>query len=206
MAWYPQQHLEIQQRLVLAIDTMGYLPKTFKGNRWALTALCLHPFNVFAIMMKETSAEKVVKSDLSGILVHKGRSVAILSENSTAFKNKVLNEVCDQLGIKRLSCNPFHPQGNAKVENMHNLLELTLTKFFDISDLELDELPPFTCYCYNIFLAAMALNLQSSLFLDDIKQEDTYLTLTTAKVIMEPMKRKYYWRNFTNYTSIKQHI
>ena len=67
--------------------------------------------------MKEKSAEKVVQAYLSDILAHKGGSVAILHDNGTEFRNKVLNEVCDQLGIKRLFANPFHQQDNAKVEN-----------------------------------------------------------------------------------------
>ena len=74
---------------------------------------------VFAIQMKETSAKNVVQAYLSGILAHKGRSIAILSDNGTEFKSKVLNEVCDQPGIKRLFSNPFHAQGNSKVENVH---------------------------------------------------------------------------------------
>ena len=62
--------------------------------------------------MKEKAAENVVQAYLSGILAHKSRSVVILSDNGTEFKSKVLNETCDQLGIKRLFSNPFHPQGN----------------------------------------------------------------------------------------------
>ena len=69
------------------------------------------------------SSENVVLASLSGILAHTGRCVAILSDNSEEFKNKVLNEVHDQLGIKRLFANPFHPQGNTKVENVHNFLK-----------------------------------------------------------------------------------
>ena len=37
---------------------------------------------------------------LSGIPGNKDQSVAILSDNGIEFKNKVLNEVCEQLGIK----------------------------------------------------------------------------------------------------------
>ena len=74
MARYQQQHLEILQipMAVLAMDTIGYLPMTSKGNRWALTAICLHTSYVFAILMKAKSAENVVQSYLSGILAHKG--------------------------------------------------------------------------------------------------------------------------------------
>ena len=58
---------------------------------------------------------------------------------------------CEQLGINRLFSNSVHPQGNAKMKNVHNFLKRTLTKFLDNSGLEWDELLPFTCYCYNIF-------------------------------------------------------
>ena len=59
--------------------------------------------------MKEQSAENVVQAYLSGILAYKGESVAILTDNGTEFKNKVLNEECDHLGIKQLFSNLFHP-------------------------------------------------------------------------------------------------
>ena len=86
----------------------------------ALTTICLHMSYVFTILKKEKSAENVVQAYMSGILPHKGGSVAILSNNGTEFKNKVLNKVHDQLDIKRLFSNQFHPQGNVNVENVHN--------------------------------------------------------------------------------------
>ena len=88
MARYPQQHLEILQILiaVLAMDTTGHLPITSKGNRWALTATCLHMSYMFALLMKEISAENVVQAYLSCALAHKGASVTILCDNGTEFK------------------------------------------------------------------------------------------------------------------------
>ena len=100
---------------VLAIDTIGCLLIPYKGNRWALTAICLHTSYDFAIPMMEKAAENVVQTYLSGIQAHKGGSVAQLSNNGTEFRNKVLNEACDQSGIKRLFYYPFHPEGNVKL-------------------------------------------------------------------------------------------
>ena len=60
--------------------------------------------------MKEKSAENVVQPYVSGIFAHKGGSIVILSYNGTEFKNTMLNEACEQLGIKRLFSNPFHPK------------------------------------------------------------------------------------------------
>ena len=82
---------------------------------------------------------------------HKGGSVATLSDNGIEFKNKILYEAGDQLGIKRLFLNLFHLQGKARLENAHNFLKRTLTDFIDNSNLKWDELLLFACYCYNIF-------------------------------------------------------
>ena len=62
--------------------------------------------------MKEKSAENAVKAYLSGIFTHKGGSVEILSGNGTELKKAVLDDACEQLGIKRLYSNLFHPQWN----------------------------------------------------------------------------------------------
>ena len=139
---------------VLAIDTTGHLPVTSNGNIWAMTAVFLHTSYLFIVLMKETSAENVVQAYLSGILAHKGGSVAISSDNGKEFRNKVSNEVCDQLGIKRLFYNSPQPQGNANMENVPNFLKRTLTKFLDDNDLKWDKFFPFACYCYNIFLGS----------------------------------------------------
>ena len=98
MARYPQQHIEVPKvpMAVPAMDTIGHLPITSNGNRWALMAICLHISYVFEVPIKEKSAEYVVQAYLSNIHTHKGGSVAILSDNGTEFKNKVLNEVCDK--------------------------------------------------------------------------------------------------------------
>ena len=62
MARYPQQHLEVLKipMAVLAMDTIGCLPITSNGNRWALMAICLHTSYIFTVPMKEKSAENVI--------------------------------------------------------------------------------------------------------------------------------------------------
>ena len=89
MAKYLQQHLEIPHipMALLAMDTMGHLPVTFREHQWALTATSMHPSYVFTISMNKKSAENVLQAYLSNIFDHKGGSVAILSNNCTEFKN-----------------------------------------------------------------------------------------------------------------------
>ena len=114
------------------------------------------------IPVREKSAENVVQVYLSGTLAHKGGNVVRLSDNSTEFENKVLNEVCNQLGIKRLFCNLFQSQRNAREGNVNNFLKWTLSKFLESSDLERDELLPLDVIVTTHFSAAMAWSLHSS--------------------------------------------
>ena len=110
MAKYPQKCLEIPcvTLAVLVVNPIGHLPVTSRG----------HIMHVFAISMKERSAENHAQAYLSGIFSHKGGSIAILCDNGTEFKITALNEACNQLSIKRIFPNPLHPQGNSGIRNV----------------------------------------------------------------------------------------
>ena len=72
-----------------------------------------------------------------------------LSDNRTELKNSQMNTALKQLGIKHISSNPYRPQGNSCIENVHNILKRTLTKFLPSTDAEWDKILPFACYCFN---------------------------------------------------------
>ena len=109
-----------------------------QGNQRALTVICVTHIICVHDSNEGKSAENFVQVYLSDILVLKGGSIAILSDKGTEFKNKVLNEANSQLEIKRLFYKLLHTQGNARVENVHNFLNQTHTKFLEYSNLEWD--------------------------------------------------------------------
>ena len=51
-----------------------------------------------------------------------------------------MNTVLAQLGVKHILLNPYRPQGNSCIENVHNLLKRMLTKFLSSSDAEWDKI------------------------------------------------------------------
>ena len=57
-----------------------------------------------------------------------------------------MNTVLVQLGIKQIFLNPYSPQGNSCIKNIHNFLKRTLTKFLSSSDAEWDKILPFAYY------------------------------------------------------------
>ena len=84
-------------------------------------------------------------------------------DNGSKLKNSQTNTVLKQLGIKCIYSNPYWPQGNSRIENVHNFLKRTLTKFLSSSDAEWDKVLPFTFYCFNS--TPTSDNLESLFFL-----------------------------------------
>ena len=52
----------------------------------------------------------------------------ILSDNRTEFKNSLMDQVLQQLGIDRIFSAPYHPQSNGKLDIFHKYLKPTLEK------------------------------------------------------------------------------
>ena len=99
--------------------------------------------------MLDKTAESMVEAYLSGILSRTGTSMVYLSDNGYELKNSQMNMVLKQLGIKHIFSNPYRPQDNSHIENFHNFLKRTFTKFLPSSDVEWDRILPFPCYCFN---------------------------------------------------------
>ena len=148
---HPQFHLEIPKVpfACIAIDTIGKLPTTSSGNRYALTCIDLLTSYIIAIPMPNKTTDSVVEAYLSGILSRAGASMVFLSDNGSELKSSQMNTVLKQLGIKCIYSNPYRPKGNSCIKNVHNFLKRTLTKFLSSSDVEWDKVLPVTCYCFN---------------------------------------------------------
>ena len=73
------------------------------------------------------TTESVVEAYLSGILSRTGESMVCLSDNGSELKNSQINTVLKQLGIKCIFSNPYRPQGNSCIENIHNFLKRMLS-------------------------------------------------------------------------------
>ena len=52
----------------------------------------------------------------------------ILLDNGTEFKNNMMDQVLQQLGIDRIFSAPYHPQNNGKLDVFHKYLKPTLKK------------------------------------------------------------------------------
>ena len=145
-------HLEIPQVPFAgcAVDTIGLLLTMSKGNKYALTFICLLTSYLIAVPLKSKTAEEVTMAYIKQILPITSCSTFILQDNSTDFKNSQLIATFKSLGIKPIYSNPYRPQDNSRLENAHNFLKCIISKFLHNSTLEWDDILPIVAYIYNI--------------------------------------------------------
>ena len=86
----------------IAMDLIGeFHPASSKGNRFALTAVCMLTGFTFCIPLKSKHAEDVIKAYIDHICCTFGPSRKILTDNGTEFKNKLWTEVFEKLRIEQ---------------------------------------------------------------------------------------------------------
>ena len=124
---------------MIAIDTIDKLPMASSGNKYSLACIDLLTSYIIAVPIPNKTAESVVEAYLSGILSRTGASMVCLSDNRSELNNSQMNNVLKQLGIKHIFSNPYRLQGNFHIENVHNFLKRTLTKFLSSADAEWDK-------------------------------------------------------------------
>ena len=146
-----QLHLEIPMVpfACIAIDTIGKLPTTSSGNRYALTCIDLLTSCVIAVPILDKTAKSVVEAYLSGILSTARASMVCFLDNGLELKNSQMNTVLKQLGIKHIYSNLYRPEGNSWIGKVHNFLKRTLTKILSSLDAKWDRVLPFACWYFN---------------------------------------------------------
>ena len=73
----------------ISLDLIGeFLPPTSRKHRYALTVICMLTGYVFCVPLKTKAAEEVIQA------------LKMLNENGTKFKNKVFEQVAQELGLE----------------------------------------------------------------------------------------------------------
>ena len=123
----------------------------------------MHTSYIFCIPLKFKTAGKVVQAYLRHVYSKFGGSEKILSDNGTEFKNKLSEEVADQLGVEyKVYTPPYRPQCNGKIEGFHKYLKNCIAKHI-VNNMEWDEFMGLATAAYN-FLPNVT-SKESSFFL-----------------------------------------
>ena len=142
----PSQPMEF-----LAMDLIGeFHPASSKGNRYALTAICMLTGFTWCIPLKTKKAEEVVAAYMNHIYCVCGPSKTILSYNGSEFKNNMWKEVFKRFKTEHRYTPIYSPQCNGRIEGFHRFLKACVGKQIQ-QGLEWDDLVWKATAAYNFF-------------------------------------------------------
>ena len=135
------------------MDLIGeFHPSSSKGNRYALTAVCILTGYTFCMPLKNKTAEEIVTAWRNHIALPFGVCRKLLMDNGTEFKNDLFSWVAEQLGVERkMYSPPYKPQSNGLFKGFHKFLKSCLAKYISRHRVW-DNVVPLATASYNWFI------------------------------------------------------
>ena len=112
----------------IAIDLVTDCETSTSGNKHILTIIDHLTGWPEAFPIPDKSTDTIVATLINEYLPVHMCLRYILSDNGTEFKNSLMDQVLQQLGIDRVFSALYHPQSNGKLEVFHKYLKPTLKK------------------------------------------------------------------------------
>ena len=134
------------------MDLVGPIhPPSSKGNRYVLTVIDMLTGFTIAVPIPDKNVTTVCKAYRDNVYCIFGGSSRILTDNGTEFKNKEMNAICEELGVKQVFSPAYTPQSNGRLEGWHRFFKACIAKHIRGGDVEWDELVPLAVSAYNFF-------------------------------------------------------
>ena len=123
----------------IAIDLVTDCKTSTSGNKHILTIIDHLTGWPEAFPIPDKSADTIVTTLINQYLPVHMCPRYILTDNGTEFKNSLIDQVVQQLGIDRIFSGPYHPQSNGKLEVFHKYLKPTLKKLCEMDPANWDK-------------------------------------------------------------------
>ena len=132
----------------IAIDVMGPLPMTHRGNKYILVIQEYLTKFPWAFAMPDQKADRVAKIWVEKILLQYGTPRVLLTDNGSNFISKLMKAVNEYWGIKQSFTTPYHPQCDGMVERFNRTLATMISTLIEQSRRNWDDLLPYVLYAY----------------------------------------------------------
>jgi hypothetical protein len=132
-----------------ALDIVGPLPETTKGNKYILTFQDDLSKMVMAIPIAQQDAETIAKEFVVNIILKMGTPKQLLTDQGANFLSELFKNVCRLLRIKKLQTTAFRPESNGGLERSHRVLTEYLRHYVNADQTNWDEWIPYAMYVYN---------------------------------------------------------
>lgn len=140
-SWYPMERI--------AINILGELPQTAKGNEYILVISDYFTKWTEALPLPNKEACTVAKILVDEVLCRFGIPQTIHSDQGRQFESNLFREMCKLLGIeKKTRTTPYHPQSDGMVERFNRTLATMLTVYVSTNQRDWDDQLPYVMMAY----------------------------------------------------------
>ena len=138
----------------LAMDFLGPLPTTTRGNTYVLVFTDLFTKWVEAFATPKADAQTVAALLVDEIICRHGAPARLLSDRGTHFTNAIVKAVAEQFMINRAFTTPYHPQTDGQTERFNATLEDMLAIYTSKHQRDWDVHLPKVLFAYRTSLHA----------------------------------------------------
>jgi len=133
----------------VAVDYIGPLPTTNKGNKYILTCIDRYTRMVEAFVTTDVDTFTTAKLIVEGVVCRHGLFDVLQSDRGSGFVSQIAANVYKQLGIKQTKTSSWHPQSNGVIERFNRDVKVTLKIFANEYQNDWDILLPYAVFAYN---------------------------------------------------------
>jgi transposase InsO family protein len=131
----------------LAVDILGPLPVTERGNKYLLVITDYFTKWVEVIPLRSQDAISVADALLNSVISRFGVPSELHSDQGRNFESAVLSHLCTRLGINKTRTSPYRPQSDGQTERFNRTLLDAIAKLPD-ANRQWDTLAPIVCMYY----------------------------------------------------------
>ena len=133
----------------VAIDVLGELLKTARGNQYLLVISDRFTKLTKTVPLKGISAAEVAKAFVDHWVFNYGAPKELLADNGKCFTARFFQDVCRILNVHNMFTTTYHPQTNGQVERYNRTLKAAIRSYLDDHPVDWDLYTPSLTYAYN---------------------------------------------------------
>ena len=145
----PLQQIRVGHPLeLIAIDVMGPLPETQKGNRFIVVVSDYFSKWTEAYAVRQHTAATVAEILVEQFMFRLGIPHQLHSDQGPEFDSALVHEVCKLLRIHKTRTTAYHPQSDGQVERANRTVRSMLTALVNEARDDWDNHLPYILFAY----------------------------------------------------------
>ena len=145
----PMQRNQVSNTLeCIAIDILGPLPETDKGNKYILIVGDYFSKWIEGFSIKDHTAQTVADIIVTEFICRYGVPCRIHTDQGREFESELFSEMCSLLGIIKSRTTPYRPQSDGFIERYNRTLGQMLSMFVNENRSDWDDHLPFLMMAY----------------------------------------------------------